>query len=68
MHGNVYQWCEDLYDPKLSGISVVNRGYRGGTWGSDAAGCRAGNRKGTVPGGRLSLVGFRLARVPVEAK
>jgi formylglycine-generating enzyme required for sulfatase activity len=59
MHGNVGQWCEDLYDNTAS-----YRVVRGGSWGYDAGGCRAANRGGGTPGNRYYDFGFRLARVP----
>ena len=31
MHGNVWQWCEDLYDP--TGPLALARVLRGGSWG-----------------------------------
>jgi formylglycine-generating enzyme required for sulfatase activity len=61
MHGNVWQWCEDLFDPKASG-----RALRGGSWTHDAGGCRAAYRGGSTPGNRFYDLGFRLARVPVR--
>jgi formylglycine-generating enzyme required for sulfatase activity len=61
MHGNVWQWCEDLYDPKAS-----FRVYRGGGWGDVAELCRAASRFRLTPGSRGNNLGFRLARVPVR--
>jgi formylglycine-generating enzyme required for sulfatase activity len=61
MHGNVLQWCEDLYDPKGS-----DRVLRGGWWSSHSSDCRASDRDGAAPPGRIGYVGFRLARVPVQ--
>jgi formylglycine-generating enzyme required for sulfatase activity len=61
MHGNVSQWCADLYDP-----NVICRAYRGGSWGTGGAGCRASYRYGAAPAARGEDLGFRLARVPVR--
>jgi formylglycine-generating enzyme required for sulfatase activity len=61
MHGNVWQWCADLYDPKGS-----VRVYRGGSWYDFGASCRAAYRNGYPPANRDFDLGFRLARVPVR--
>ncbi len=53
MHGNVWEWCEDLY---RAGDS--HRVGRGGGWDSDSGDCRASNR---LPGYRYYRLGFRLA-------
>ena len=60
MHGNVWQWCEDLHGPK-----APYRVYRGGSWSRVAEDCRAAYRWST-PAYRLYFLGFRLARVPVR--
>ena len=62
MHGNVLQWCEDLFDPKGSG-----RVSRGGSWNFYGTNCQAGGRSGSAPAYRSYDLGFRLARVPVPA-
>ena len=68
MHGNVWQWCEDLYDPNGPGAEASVRVYRGGGWFWRADQCRAGYRYGYTPDNKNFDVGFRLARVPVEGK
>ena len=60
MHGNVWQWCEDLLEKGAS--SQVDRG---GGWFDDAGYCRAALRSGFTRGREFDL-GFRLARVPVR--
>ncbi len=66
MHGNVYEWCADLYADKLTGGTdpvVTSRGsnrvYRGGGWYSAPANCRSASRYGLSPGNRDRDLGFR---------
>ncbi len=61
LHGNVWEWCADLYDPNGS-----LRVYRGGGWNYSAEYCRAASRYGSVPASSGSTLGLRLARVPVR--
>ena len=63
MHGNVWQWCDNLYDP-----TSASRVRRGGGFASDGDFCRAALRGRTRPAERASFLGFRIARVPVEGK
>jgi formylglycine-generating enzyme required for sulfatase activity len=63
MHGNVWQWCADLYE---KGDSI--RVFRGGSWRNDGLSCRAALRDGSGPTYRDSHLGFRLVRVPVRAQ
>ena len=60
MHGNVWQWCADLYDLKGPG-----RVIRGGAWNNAASFCPAARRGANNPTIGNNYVGFRLARVPV---
>ena len=71
MHGNVWEWCADKYGSDLQGgtdpegpSSGVNRVYRGGSWISNAAFCRAAYRYRSSPSFRLNSMGFRAALVP----
>lgn len=57
MHGNVWEWCQDLY--KTAGSDRV---VRGGSWLYDAWLLRSAVRFSFGPGVRYSSVGFRLAR------
>jgi len=59
MHGNVWQWCEDLYDNTGS-----ERVIRGGCWFSIGQYCRAAYRYRYVPAERFYDLGFRVARTP----
>ncbi|MEZ5452091.1 MAG: SUMF1/EgtB/PvdO family nonheme iron enzyme [Thiothrix sp.] len=69
MHGNVYEWCQDVYgdypaepvrNPEGSPDSA-NRVLRGGLWGSTPWNVRSANRGGSSPDYRNTLIGFRLA-------
>jgi formylglycine-generating enzyme required for sulfatase activity len=65
MHGNVWQWCADLWDPK-QGVGSV-RVFRGGSWFSYGTSCRAAYRYGDAPTVWAIDLGFRLVRVPRPA-
>ena len=56
MHGNVSEWCEDLY-----AAGKPSRVFRGGSWFNLAWRCRAGHRRDSAPGDRNRNLGFRLA-------
>lgn len=56
MHGNVWEWCADLW---RSGDS--DRVSRGGCWLNYAGDCTAGYRRCDDPDYRSSYLGFRLA-------
>ena len=78
MHGNVWEWCWDVYDSSYyqrlpspvedpfgpSGAS--DRVIRGGSWGLDPQDVRSAFRGWREPGYRSDFLGFRLARVPVR--
>ncbi len=75
MHGNVWEWTEDL-KAGYSELSFVidpvqeypkagsSRVMRGGSWGCSAQDLRSANRGSSHPGYGFSNVGFRLARMP----
>ena len=56
MHGNVWEWCEDLLRAGNS-----SRVYRGGSWYNNSGNCAAGYRNYYSPDYRYGTLGFRLA-------
>ena len=56
MHGNVWEWCNNLYEEK-----GVDRVYRGGSLDLEAAYSRSFYRSRYYPAFRLGNFGFRLA-------
>jgi formylglycine-generating enzyme required for sulfatase activity len=72
MHGNVREWCYDLYEDyaaKVSGIpskveARVHRINRGGGFAAFPRGCRSSDRRGNTPPTRGATIGFRIVRAP----
>ncbi len=73
MHGNVWEWCWDLYNEHyyVNNSSYVDqigpetgnaRVLRGGSWGDLAAFARSARRDRNAPAGHNLFFGFRLAR------
>jgi formylglycine-generating enzyme required for sulfatase activity len=58
MHGNVWQWCSDVFR------ASPNRVFRGGSWHYGGQGCRAADRGGFAQWNGSNFLGFRLSRVP----
>ncbi len=83
MHGNVAEWCNDVYDEHhyASGAADNPRGpaegekyvLRGGAWNCSAGACRSARRVGEDPGFQdacfaRDAIGFRCVRkMPQEA-
>ena len=75
VHGNVWEWCADLYgeyDEKVStnptGPSTGRmRVLRGGCCYIGGEGCRSANRGRTEPETGSAFAGFRLARIAQPA-
>lgn len=68
VHGNVKEWCSDIYDEKLrggrdpSGASEGSgRVTRGGGWISGPVDCRSASRNWSLESGKSFDLGFRLA-------
>ena len=75
MSGNVWEWCEDIYqensytkhsihNPVFSGNNDGFRVLRGGCWNRNAGNCRVASRGRYVPGIRGNYFGFRLVYSP----
>jgi formylglycine-generating enzyme required for sulfatase activity len=72
MHGNVWEWCADAWHDNYEGAPLdgsvwqaegaEERVLRGGSWLSDARGCRSAYRNADDPGSRGDDFGFRCAR------
>ena len=70
MHGNVWEWCQDLWKESLSTVSVKDplidahwggrRVVRGGSWNDNSRFCRSAYRRGYKHNDYSSCIGFRL--------
>jgi formylglycine-generating enzyme required for sulfatase activity len=76
LHGNVYEWCADLWHnnywkaPNDARIWTEKpyrgdryRVLRGGGWSSEARHCRSAKRNQLPPNDRRSVIGFRVVTV-----
>jgi formylglycine-generating enzyme required for sulfatase activity len=59
MLGNVWEWCENVYDREVYGSYRI---MRGGGWNDVARGCLASNRRRSHPTFAIDDLGFRIAR------
>ncbi len=75
MHGNVWEWCEDVWHDSyngapatgatwLSGGDSSRRVLRGGAFYVNDSSCRSAYRGGYVPGGQYFNYGFRVVVAP----
>ena len=70
MHGNVLEWCEDVWNEDYEGAptdgsawtrwGLNDRLIRGGSWGSDPLLCRSAFRLSFPPDGEDINLGFRV--------
>ena len=63
MHGNVWEWCQDLHD-RSSTDETGMRVVRGGSWDSYTRNVRAAYRNDFAADTRNNVVGFRLVLSP----
>jgi formylglycine-generating enzyme required for sulfatase activity len=71
MHGNVWEWCEDIYRDSYKGAptdgsawvgqNAGDRVCRGGSWINSPGLCRSALRDRNARGNRLYNLGFRVA-------
>jgi formylglycine-generating enzyme required for sulfatase activity len=70
MHGNVWEWCQDVFQPydlQPATDPLVEQGgrlrvRRGGSWFKHGYSCRSANRAFGHPASRLKTTGFRVVR------
>ncbi len=75
MHGNVWEWVEDIYNPSYDGLPADGtanlkigdarlRVMRGGSWFYSALLCRSAERGRVAANDTVNDYGFRVAAVP----
>ncbi len=73
MHGNVWEWVQDVWhdsyagaptdgSARMTGGDQTRRVLRGGSWGYSSQSLRSASRNGYGPGVRSDDTGFRIAR------
>ncbi|WAL60118.1 formylglycine-generating enzyme family protein [Thermocoleostomius sinensis A174] len=71
MHGNVWEWCQDVWHENYAGAPTDgsawieggesnNRLLRGGSWNNNPRNCRSANRNRNLPDNRNNNNGFRV--------
>ncbi|MBD1869324.1 SUMF1/EgtB/PvdO family nonheme iron enzyme [Cyanobacteria bacterium FACHB-471] len=71
MHGNVFEWCQDIWHENYNGAPTDARAWieagdhasrviRGGSWSSDPAACRSAYRSQAELDNRDDALGFRV--------
>jgi formylglycine-generating enzyme required for sulfatase activity len=73
VHGNIWEWVEDCLNDDYAGAPADGTAWltghcdrrvlRGGSWVSTASALESGSRYGVQAEGRVSNVGFRVARI-----
>lgn len=75
MHGNVWEFCEDIYNPNYTNLSIDgssnlslgdlnSRVIRGGSWYYVGSYLRSADRVKSLPSYKISNVGFRIVAIP----
>jgi formylglycine-generating enzyme required for sulfatase activity len=76
MHGNVWEWCLDWFEP-YPALALTNpvgpasskfKVFRGGGWNQDIEYARSSNRFMMAPSNGIHFVGFRLALGPIHSQ
>lgn len=71
MHGNVWEWCEDVWHKYYEGAPTDGSAWtsggnhnrrvvRGGSWNNSGRNCRSALRSNFRPGVRYNVIGFRI--------
>jgi len=74
MHGNVWEWCEDVWHDNYSGAPTNGSAWtqngnqerrllRGGSWYVNAYSCRSAYRRNLTADFRVNNNGFRVVSV-----